>query len=252
MKHRMIFVLSFIAFYCSSSKSVFSQFSSQNFLYYIVDAKEKDLKLYWKDDKQKMFKNIENLKLYLTKNNKKLLFAMNGGMTETTNSPTGLFIENGNIITPLNESTGASKVLNCKQKNFYMKPNGVFYIKTDYTPLICTTSNFKYDKTINYATQSGPMLLIEGEIHPCFRKNSKNLYRRNGVGILPDNKVIFIISKGEVNFYDFASYFKSTGCKNALYLDGAVSDIYLPEKHIMSKKDKKFSVIIGVSSVNDK
>lgn len=69
---------------------------------------------------------------------------------------------------------------------------------------------------------------------------------RNGVGILPGNKILFAMSKEEINFYDLATYFKKMGCKNALYLDGLVSRIYLPEKHWI-QTDGNFGVIIGVT-----
>ena len=89
------------------------------------------------------------------------------------------------------------------------------------------------------------MLLINGQIHPAFKKGSSNLNIRNGVGILPNNKVIFAMSKQEVNFYDFAQYFKNLGCKNALYLDGFVSRTYLPGKN-WEQLDGNFGVIIGL------
>ena len=69
---------------------------------------------------------------------------------------------------------------------------------------------------------------------------------RNGVGILPNNNVVFAISKTEINFYDFAEYFQQLGCKNALYLDGFVSRMYLPEKN-WTQTDGNFGVLIGVT-----
>jgi uncharacterized protein YigE (DUF2233 family) len=89
------------------------------------------------------------------------------------------------------------------------------------------------------------MLVIDHVIHPSFRKGSENLNIRNGVGILPDGKVLMAISKVPVNLYDFALYFKNAGCKNALYLDGFVSRIYDPSRNILSG-DEKFGVMIGV------
>jgi uncharacterized protein YigE (DUF2233 family) len=112
--------------------------------------------------------------------------------------------------------------------------------------MICKTENFLSNEKIKYATQSGPMLVIDGEIHTAFKKNSTNLNIRNGVGILPNNQIIFAISKKEINFYDFAEYFKKLGCKNALYLDGFVSRTYLPEKN-WKQFDGNFGVIIGVT-----
>ena len=216
--------------------------ADERFLTYVVDAKKQDIKFYWKDDKQENFKSILNLKSWLDNKNQKLLFAMNGGMYKQDNSPQGLFIENQITVTPLDTARGNG--------NFYLKPNGVFYITTNNIPVICRTTNFTDNGQIKYATQSGPMLVIDGQIHPAFKEGSANLNIRNGVGILPDDKIIFAMSKKEINFYDFANYFKSLGCKNALYLDGLVSRTYLPEKE-WTQTDGNFGVIIGVTKRSD-
>ena len=88
------------------------------------------------------------------------------------------------------------------------------------------------------------MVLINGEYHPKFRKGSENIHIRNGVGILPNGQLIFAISKERINFYDFATFFKEKGCENALYLDGFVSRLYLPEKGI-EQMDGRFGVIVA-------
>ena len=211
--------------------------TDERFISFIVDTQKQDLRLYWKDDKQENFRSILNLKSWLDKHHKKLKFAMNAGMYRQDNSPQGLFIENKKTITPLDTTTGSG--------NFYLKPNGVFYITKNNLPAICKTTSFIDDGDIKYATQSGPMLVIEGQIHSAFKQGSTNMNIRNGVGILPDNRVIFAMSKKEINFYDFASYFKSLGCKNALYLDGLVSRTYLPQQN-WTQTDGNFGVIIAV------
>ncbi len=94
------------------------------------------------------------------------------------------------------------------------------------------------------------MLVIDGKIHPSLKEGSSNLNIRNGVGILPDNRVVFVMSKEEVNFYDFANYFRRIGCKDALYLDGFVSRTYLPGKKWI-QTDGNFGVIIGVTTSAD-
>ena len=88
------------------------------------------------------------------------------------------------------------------------------------------------------------MLLIDGHIHPKLTKGSSNLHIRNGVGVLPDGKLIFAMSKEKINFYDFATFFKNNGCQNALYLDGFVSRTYLPSKN-WEQMDGNFGVIIA-------
>ena len=216
--------------------------NSEKIISYTVDLKKQDLRLYWKDDSSKNFKSILQLKNWLESKKKNLLFATNGGMYMEDNSPLGLFIENGKTITKLNTASSATG-------NFYLMPNGIFYITLDKIAFISETADFvkiKKSHKISYATQSGPMLLIDGEMHPEFKEGSANLNIRNGVGILPDNKVIFAMSKEPINFYDFAMYFKKLGCKNALYLDGFVSRTYLPEKNWI-QTDGNFGVIIGVT-----
>ncbi len=215
-----------------------NQGDNKHFVSYVIDPKKQELKLYWKDENKQNFKSLNNLKIWLEKKNQKLEFAMNAGMYKKDNSPQGLYIENGKILSPLDLLKGDG--------NFYLMPNGVFYLTNKSIPVICTTQKFKNNGNIKYATQSGPMLVIDGEIHPAFKKGSANLNIRNGVGILPDNSILFAMSKEGINFHDFADYFKKAGCKNALYLDGLVSRTYLPKEN-WTQTDGNFGVIIGVS-----
>ena len=87
-------------------------------------------------------------------------------------------------------------------------------------------------------------------MHPRFNKGSANVHIRNGVGILPDGNILFAMSKEKVNFYDFASYFRQKGCKNALYLDGFVSRTYLPSKG-WRQFEGNFGVIIGETKLKE-
>ena len=235
-KSKIFAILIFLTIGILISATKFST-NDQQFVSYIVDLKKKDLKLYWKDDNNRNLKSIQNLKLWIEKKNKKLEFAMNGGMYKKDNSPQGLYIENGKTLMALDTTSGNG--------NFYLKPNGVFYISSKNIAVIVTTENFK-KHNIKYATQSGPMLVINGQIHSAFTQGSTNLNIRNGVGILEDGKVVFAMSKEEINFYDFANYFKKIGCKNALYLDGLVSRAYVPSENWV-QTDGNFGVIIGVT-----
>ncbi len=227
--------LTLIGLFAFTSNSVFTD---DNILAYTVNTKTQDLQLYWRNDKAQAFKSILNLKTWLENKNKTLVFAMNGGMYKADGTPQGLFIQKQTTLTPLDTTSGKG--------NFYLKPNGVFYITTDKQAVICPTNNFVNKGTVQYATQSGPMLLVEGNIHAAFKEASTNLNIRNGVGILPDGRVIFAMSKQAINFYNFATYFKNLGCKNALYLDGFVSRCYLPG-HNWLQTDGDFGVIIGVT-----
>lgn len=205
---------------------------------YQVNPKKQNLKLYWKDENGACFGSLGNLKRYIKAKKGKLLFAVNGGMYKKDGSPQGLYIEEGKTLIAIDTAAGTG--------NFYLQPNGVFYLNNKKQAFISRSEDLKEDAHIEYATQSGPMLVINGSIHPAFKQHSKNLNIRNGVGILPDGQVLFAISKTEVNFYEFAEFFLDAGCKNALYLDGFVSRAYCPEKKL-SQADGKFGVIIGIT-----
>ena len=226
------FAIGFLAF-------IIPKQNDNSFISYRIDVKNQDLKMYWKDEKGQPFKNIGNLKNWLANKGQTLIFAMNGGMFKKDNSPQGLFIKEQKLLSPLDTVSGNG--------NFYLKPNGVFYITLNNIAAICKTEDFINDGKIKYATQSGPMLLIDGKIHPTFKEGSSNVNIRNGVGILPNGEVVMAMSKKEINFYDFADYFKKLGCKNALYLDGFISKTYLPERKWI-QTDGDFGVIIGVTT----
>ena len=223
--------------------SFFTQQKEDNklFVSYSVDAKKQNIKLYWKDDNKAVLKSIQKLKTFTESKQQTLVFAVNAGMYKTDNSPQGLFIDETMLISPLDTTTGNG--------NFYLKPNGVFYITTSNEAHICISEKIIINNSIKYATQSGPMLLIDGNIHTAFKVQSKNINIRNGVGILPNGNAVFAMSKNEINFYDFASYFKKLGCRQALYLDGFVSRCYLPEKK-WAQLDGNFGVMIGVTKKN--
>jgi uncharacterized protein YigE (DUF2233 family) len=121
-------------------------------LSYIVDIKSQNLSFYWKDDSGKIFGSILDLKNWLDNKHQTLVFAMNGGMFKKDLSPLGLYIQEQKMLTPLDTSSGKG--------NFYLKPNGVFYITTDKQSFIRKTTDFIDNGKIQYATQSGPMLLI--------------------------------------------------------------------------------------------
>lgn len=238
MNHgRSKFILAFLLVaLLAACKPAISQ--SEKFASLTVDPKNANVEFFWRGDDSQPFKNLQNVKSFVEAKNKKLRFATNGGMFEINNQPKGLFVEHGETIVALDTKSGDG--------NFYLKPNGVFYITNDNRAFVVPTEDFKNDGNIKFATQSGPMLIVENEINPIFDKNSTNLNIRNGVCALADGKIAFAISRAETNFYDFANYFKILNCRNALYLDGFVSRMYLPEQNL-EQLDGDFAVIIAVT-----
>jgi len=219
----------------NTSKNIIIEYP--DIIHYEVNVSEKELNFYSTDDNGIFFENHKNLKSWIEKKNKELIFAMNGGMYKKDLSPQGLYIQNG-----------IRKVELDTQKqgygNFYLKPNGVFYITKEKKTFIKTTENYVGDENIEYATQSGPMLIIDNKIHPKFNEGSKNVHIRNGVGVLPNGNLLFAMSKKRINFFRLAKFFKENNCENALYLDGFVSKTYLPSKNWI-QEDGKFGIIIA-------
>lgn len=185
---------------------------SDNFYSYTVDPKSDDLRFVWRDSIGDRFASIGTWKEQLESDGKQLVFAMNGGMYEPGGSPKGLYIEKGRTLSKID-------LLESGYGNFYLQPNGVLFITDENEAGICETARFNTKLKIKYATQSGPMPLIGGEVNNQFRLGSDNKNIRNGVGLLEDGSLIFAMSKTKVNFHDFATFFKKNGCKNALYLE---------------------------------
>jgi len=240
MKYRklLIFAVQF-SLVLSFSSCASNQGSSEIVTAFIVDPQAANIKFFWQNEEREIFGSIGNLKKHVEQNGQKLHFAMNGGMFTEDRRPLGLYIQDGKTLAPLNTRESA-------EGNFYLQPNGVFYIRGDRSAFVVPTRDFKDDAGIKYATQSGPMLVLDGEINQSFKPDSTNLNIRNGVCVTRDERVIFAISRREINFYDFAGYFKKLGCRNALFLDGFVSRMYAPGQNI-AQTDGDFGVIIGIT-----
>jgi uncharacterized protein YigE (DUF2233 family) len=170
---------------------------------------------------------------------KVLSFAMNGGMYDEGLKPIGLYVEGGKTLHKLNRRNGAG--------NFHLKPNGVFYVKGNTAGVLETDAYARSGIKADYATQSGPMLVIDGAIHPKFSEGGTSAKYRNGVGAIDGSHVVFAISDQPVTFYDFAVFFRDgLKTRNALFLDGSISSLYAPE---LSRNDqlRALGPIIGVT-----
>ena len=152
---------------------------------------------------------------------KALGFAMNAGMYHRDLAPVGLYVEDGVEVSKIITSDGPG--------NFGLLPNGVFCIGEDFR--VMESRAFKKAKPdCRYATQSGPMLVIKGKLHPKFLPGSDSTYVRNGVGVSEDGtRAVFAISNDRVNFHSFARLFRDElGLPDALYFDGNISRLYAP------------------------
>ena len=186
-----------------------------------VDTKTDDLALFLRDPTGKPYATFDQLAASLAQTHRSLVFAMNAGMFQTDLSPVGLYIEGGATRHPANTRDGPG--------NFHMKPNGVFYFGPEGTGVMETQRYLDAHLHPAFATQSGPMLVIDGQIHPRIQADGTSLKIRNGVGVREGHLALFAISNDPVSFYQFASLFRDKlGCFDALFLDGTISTLYAP------------------------
>ena len=174
-----------------------------------------------------------------------LLALTNAGIYSENHTPEGLHVEGGVTLSPLN--------LNGGQGNFYSRPNGVFYLSDDGAGIVESEkfNSLSGRAGVREATQSGPLLVIDGKINQDLKPDSRSLYVRNGIGVKSPDEVYVVISEGEVSLYDFASVFKEQlDCPDALYLDGCVSQTYLPARGVyipeQRRCDKELVGLLGV------
>lgn len=149
-------------------------------------------------------------------------FAMNAGMYHPDRAPVGLFVEEGLAKTPIVTSDGPG--------NFGLLPNGVFCLAEVFS-VVESRAFETAGHQCRFASQSGPMLVIEGKLHPKFLRGSPSRFIRNGVGVSADgSQAVFAISNDPVNFHAFARLFRDAlGLPNALYFDGKISRLYAPQ-----------------------
>jgi uncharacterized protein YigE (DUF2233 family) len=196
------------------------------------------LRMFLKDAKNKPFNTFQKLEQHLSKNGQKLLAAMNAGIFDKTYTPLGLHIERGKLLHKLNSRTKA-------YGNFYLQPNGIFLLGAKGAKILSTQEFIRTQPKALEATQSGPMLVQNNRINSRFQKNSSNQLVRNGVGVETGSSVHLVIAQSWVSFYDFAAFFKDVlHCPNALYLDGNISGLYVPNSSFQSTGD--YAGMIGV------
>ena len=195
-------------------------FENQPYTVCAVQAGQ-DLRLFL-NGPQGAYGGFAALEAELAQTGEMLGFAMNAGMYLPDLSPAGLYIEDGAKLTPLVTSDGPG--------NFGLLPNGVFCI-ADRFSVVESRAFAKADPACRFATQSGPMLVIAGKLHPLFKPGSDSLNLRNGVGVSADGQTAyFAISNHAVNFASFARLFRDgLGTPNALYFDGSISRLYAPD-----------------------
>ncbi len=188
-----------------------------------VDTSREELRLFLYDAEGRPYGQFRAVNDALAAQGKRLAFATNAGMYHEDRSPVGHYVEDGREYHRVVPGPGPG--------NFGMLPNGVFCIRPDRADVIETRRFLAEQPACLHATQSGPMLVIDGELHPRFLPESTSRHIRNGVGSSADGRrVVFVISRNTVTFHEFARFFRDgLGLPNALYFDGSISRLYAPQ-----------------------
>ncbi|QUJ76508.1 phosphodiester glycosidase family protein [Sulfitobacter albidus] len=205
-----------------------------------VDLATEALSLFLYDDANAPFGYFGNIDDALEQRGQTLGFAMNAGMYHEDRAPVGLYIENGTEVQGVVPNAGPG--------NFGLLPNGILCLREGRADVIETLRYIDEAPECTDATQSGPMLVIDGELHPRFLPDSTSTFIRNGVGTSEDGlTATFAISNSPVTFHAFARLFRDhLGLDQALFLDGNVSRLRAPD---LERSDLGFGAlgpIIGV------
>ena len=188
-----------------------------------IDLAHDTLELHWLGPDGRAIGSIEALRAAGDAQGRRLRFAANAGIYDREFRPLGLHIEAGRTLRPLNTARGPARA-----GNFSIQPNGVFYVDRAGNAGVMTTQAWQaHSPDARIASQSGPMLIVDGEINPAFDSESQSEKIRSGVCAPSPRKVVFAVSETPVTFHRFASLLRDeVGCRDALFLDGTLSQLW--------------------------
>lgn len=218
-------------------------FEGVPYSYCAVDPAEEEIRLWHSDAEGTVYGTFSRLEAALSAEGEVLGIAMNGGMYHTDRRPVGHYVEEGIEVMRLVTSAGPG--------NFGLLPNGVLCLTDGSAALMETLAFEAAAPACRFATQSGPMLVIEGDLHPRFREDSTSTFIRNAVGLRADGTLIFAISDAPVTFHRFARLMRDAlATPDALFVDGNVSRLHAPP---LGRSDAGFPMgpIIGTVAAAD-
>lgn len=209
-------------------------------VYHVLHAKPEAVRIVWKDASGNQMRTFPEAKHYLERRGESPQVLMNGGIFEPGGIPSGLLVQEGHQLRPINPADG--------EGNFFLKPNGVFLIGSSGAAIIDSREYPLAGVVVRHAVQSGPLLLRKGKVHSAFNAGSTSRLHRNGVGVTRSGDVVFamsdIRSEKLPNLHEFAMLFRNLGCDDALFLDGDISQMRSGDD--LSRASNPFGSIIAV------
>ncbi|MES1201606.1 MAG: phosphodiester glycosidase family protein [Pseudomonadota bacterium] len=215
-------------------------FEGDLFLVCAFDSRREDLRFADRGAEGVYLRSFRALRGALGNDAARVRYAMNAGMFDDDGEPIGLYVEAGAEKHGLNTAHGPG--------NFHMLPNGVFSADSDGALHVETTDAYALRAPHpQWATQSGPMLVINDELHPAIQPNGASLNIRNGVGVRDAHHAFFVISEAPVSFGRLARFFRDRlHCANALYLDGSVSSVWAPARGRMDRGHLLWPMLVAL------
>ena len=136
------------------------QFDGAPFSTCRITLADDPMRLWLRDENGTPLGSFRNVERALAPQGLALGVAMNAGMYHADRAPVGLYIEEGREEMRVITSDGPG--------NFGLLPNGVFCLMGDTAAVIESRRYAKASPDCAFATQSGPMLVINGNLHPRF------------------------------------------------------------------------------------
>lgn len=208
--------------------------------YHVLITPASSVRIIWKDTEGKQLRTFPEVARHLAGEKVKVDTLMNGGIFEPGGVPSGLLVQDGKMLCPVNRNQGNG--------NFFLMPNGIFLVGSKGAAVIRTDEYPLKEVDVKYAVQSGPLLLRQGKIHPSFNATSISRLHRNGVGVTKDGQVVFAMTDFNSlkfpNLHEFAQLFRNLGCADALFLDGDISQMKWGEN--ITQRSNSFGSIIAV------
>jgi uncharacterized protein YigE (DUF2233 family) len=118
--------------------------------YHVVEARPEQVRVVWKDGEGRQLRTFPEVVAFLESRGEKVAMLMNGGIFEPGGVPSGLLVQDGKELCPVNRRRGRG--------NFYLQPNGVFYVGGSGAGVV-RTDEWPVAGEVRCAVQSGPLLM---------------------------------------------------------------------------------------------
>ncbi len=204
---------------------------------YVFSPSTQALSLHWRRG-GRPYGTLDALRADLLRQGRCPLFLSNAGIYGTNGAPLGLHVEAGKVLKGLNRSKGTG--------NFFWQ-SGVFAIRRG-KPEIVPRSTWRGAAGVSLATQSGPLLVLNGKRTSAGRA-SANGYSRSAVVIYRDGRLGFVHSRWASSFAALVDRAARPGpIRHMLYLDGSINDWWQPGQTQSARHTPRLAAMFAVTS----